>query len=255
MNRPPKKKKQRKDSLVEDPRFDREELEHAGSVKHAPKPSGDDRNLVDIDEAFAEADFEDRMWLFWNKNKTGIIAGVVILILGVIGINTYRLLEAKQHAAMQEEYSAAIGDTEKLKAFGASNADAPLGGLALLEAADAQYAAGDFAAAISLYQQSLVPLQNSVVVGRARLGVAMAQIKAGQADAGKNTLREILATEALLAAVRAEAAVRLAQLELADGNRDAAKQLLDRVAKMSNVEYWQNNAKALLQMERLGDKS
>ncbi len=253
MNRPPKKKKQRKDGLVEDPRFDRDELEHAGSSKTpAHSAEGDDRNLVDIDEAFAEADFEDRMWLFWQNNKAGIIAAITIAVLGVVGINTWRMIQENQRVAMQTEYSSAAGDAAKLESFGAANGESMLGGLALLEAADAQYEAGEFAQAASLYQQSLLPLQESVVVYRARLGLAVSQLKAGQAAEGKGTLRSLLDSPSALASIRAEAGVELAQLELAEGNRDAAAQLLQRVQGLPYAEYWKARAAALIQMEKLG---
>lgn len=253
MNRPPKKKKQRKDGLAEDPRFSQEELEHAEAPKAAPQSQGDDRNLVEIDDAFAEADFEDRMWLFWQNNKVGIVAAIVIAILGVVGINTWQMMQKSQLASMQQQYAASVGDPGKLESFGAANSDKILGGLALLEAADDKYAAGDFAAAAGLYRQSLEPLQESVVVYRARLGLAVSQVKAGQTDQGKTTLRELFNSQTALASVRGEAGVELAQLELAEGNRDAAAQILNRVESLSNAEYWKSRAKNLVQMENLGE--
>jgi len=255
MNRPPKKKKQSKDGLVEDPRFSREELEHAESAKSAPPADGDDRNLVEIDDAFAEADLEDRMWLYWQQNKVGIIAAIVIAILGVVGVNTWKMMQADQKLAMQADYNAAIGDTEQLRSFGEANRSTLLGGLALLEAADDQYAAGEYTAAAELYSQSLEPLQESVVVYRARLGLAVSQIKSGQLDLGKNTLQSLLDASSALASIRAEAAVELAQIELANGNRDAAKALLQRVEDLPYAEYWKARAKSLIQMEKLGDDS
>ena len=42
------------------------------SSKKRP-PSDDDRNLVVVDEDFANADAEDRLWLFWERNKNLIV--------------------------------------------------------------------------------------------------------------------------------------------------------------------------------------
>lgn len=255
MNRPPKKKKQRKDGLVEDPRFSREELEQADAPKSAPQTKGDDRNLVEIDDAFAEADFEDRMWLYWHKNKVSIIAAIVIAILGVVGVNTWQMMQQSQRAALQEEYGAAVGDPAQLQSFGAANSKTLLGGLALLQAADAKYEAGEYPAAVDLYRQSLEPLQKSVVVFRARLGMGVSQIKAGQTDQGKQSLRSLLDASSAISSIRAEAAVELAQIELAEGNRDAAADLLKRVDSLPNADYWKSRAKTLLQMENLDESA
>ncbi|WP_309384529.1 tetratricopeptide repeat protein [Cerasicoccus frondis] len=254
MNRPPKKNKQRQDGLVEDPRFSREELERAAPQDHA-NAKGDDRNIVEIDDAFAEADLEDRAWLYWQNNKGTIIAAIVIAILGVVGVNTWKMMQANQVTSLQEEYSQAVGDAEKLQAFGAANGEAKLGGIALLKAADDKYAAGDYDSAIGLYQQSLTPLKETIIVGRARLGVGMSQIKAGQADAGKNTLSAIIESSNILAAIRAEAALEVAQLELAAGNRDAAQKLLQKVSDMENVTYWKSMAQSLMRSEKLDAKA
>ncbi|WP_309400119.1 tetratricopeptide repeat protein [Cerasicoccus maritimus] len=253
MNRPPKKKKQRQDGLAEDPRFSREELERA--APHASKAEGDDRNIVEIDDAFAEADLEDRAWLYWQNNKGTIIAAIVIAILGVVGVNTWKMMQANQVANLQEDYSLAIGDAEKLQSFGAANSDTALGGIATLKAADDKYTAGEFETAIGLYQQSVPALKDTVIVGRARLGVGMSQIKAGQTDAGKATLTTLMDSAAILAAIRAEAALEVAQLELASGNRDAAQKILENVTEMENVTYWKRMAEALIRSEKLNVES
>lgn len=251
MNRPPKKKKTQQDGLVEDPRFSREELENAAPQQL--KAEGDDRNIVEIDDAFAEADLEDRAWLYWQNNKGTIIAAIVIAILGVVGVNTWKLMQENQTAALQEEYSQSLGDAEKLQSFGAANSDTTLGGIALLKTADDKYAAGDYQAAIGFYQQSLTPLKDTIIVGRASLGQGMAQIKAGQIDAGKVTLTKLIESTSVLTAIRAEAALEVAQLELAAGNRDAAKALLERVTQMEDVTFWKSMAEGLIRSEKLGD--
>ena len=54
------------------------------SSKKRP-PSDDDRNLVVVDEDFANADAEDRLWLFWERNKNLIVRGTTAVVLAIIG--------------------------------------------------------------------------------------------------------------------------------------------------------------------------
>ncbi|MEO0796486.1 MAG: tetratricopeptide repeat protein [Verrucomicrobiota bacterium] len=255
MNRPPKKKKSQ-EGLAEDPRFSNEELAAAPSSKSTPKAAdseGDDRNLVEIDDAFTEADIEDRAWLFWQRNKTGVILGALILILGVGGVNTWQLVQASSFENMQADFSAAVGDDAKLQSFGTDNLSSPLGGVALLQLADKKYADGDYEGAAPLYLESLQPLQNTMVLGRAQLGLGMAQIKAGQQDAGRSTLSALVADPTALEAVRGEALFELGQLELMQGNRDAAKSWLDQAVALENAEIWKSQAERLLDGEGLAD--
>ncbi|MGE9294963.1 MAG: tetratricopeptide repeat protein [Puniceicoccales bacterium] len=253
MNRPPKKKNQSKDGLSEDPRFSSEELAQAGSEPKKAPVTGDDRNLVEIDDAFSEADIEDRVWLFWQRNKGSIVAAIVILIGGVIGVNVWKMMQDNKVASLQADYSAAYGEPEQLKTFASKHGDTPLAGLALLDLADTQYTDKDYAAAAGLYQQSLKPLQGTVVSGRARLGLGMAQIKAGQTDQGRSTLTSLIADNSALSTIRAEAGYELAQLELLEGNRSAAASVLQQVRDMSNAEIWSGQADRLMQSERLGE--
>ena len=45
-------------------------------------PAGDDRNLVVVDEDFVNADTEDRLWLFWERNQDPIVKATVSMIAG-----------------------------------------------------------------------------------------------------------------------------------------------------------------------------
>ena len=45
--------------------------------------AGDDRNLVLVDDDFQDADFEDKVWLFWRRHgkKTVAIAALVFFAI------------------------------------------------------------------------------------------------------------------------------------------------------------------------------
>ena len=52
-----------------------------------PSPKGDDRNLVVVDEDFAQADAEDRLWHLWERHRSSIV-GTVTAVVMVVAIWT-----------------------------------------------------------------------------------------------------------------------------------------------------------------------
>jgi hypothetical protein len=247
MNRPPKKHKPKKDDILNDPRFDRKDLEEADRRLHAKDAvQGDDRNLVHIDDAFKEADIEDQVWLFWNKNKGTIFAVIIAVFIGVIGVEGYRMYQRSAVTSMQAAYSEAK-TPEELTAFGQEHAGTPLGGFALLQSADAQYAQGNYAAAAPLYKSAAASLTDTYVQGRARLGEAMSQVQAGQTDLGKNLLGSIAADTTALVSIRAEATFDLGILALSAEDYAGARRQFEQASAIDQGGPWGSQADRLLQ--------
>src|SRR5688572_4825720 len=105
-----------------------------------PTPAGDDRNLVAVDATTAIS-FEDKLQLFWKRNRTmvlGLCVAIVIVILAKGGWDYY----ARQKDLDIEKAYASATSTEQLKAFIAAQPNHVLGGIAQLRIADEAYAAG-----------------------------------------------------------------------------------------------------------------
>lgn len=240
MNRPPKKKKHHKDDLSRDPRFDQKDLEEAPDLAHQ-----DDRNLVDVNDAFKDADVEDKVWLFWQKNGKALVAGGVVALIAVIAVQLYELYEEKALADMQISYQAAEADEASLLTFGEANASASLGAFALLEVADAKYAERDFAEAGKLYAQAATGLAGTPFGARAELGQAMTAIKAGDTATGTAELTRIGADASLIGTIRGEAIFNLALIALQDSDYTTAKQRLTELESLEGAPIWNQQAKML----------
>jgi hypothetical protein len=52
----------------------------------APKPAGDDRKLVSVDENYIAPSFEDKLHLFWEKNGKVVLALCVVVLLGIVNL-------------------------------------------------------------------------------------------------------------------------------------------------------------------------
>ena len=67
-------------------------------------PAGDDRNLVVVDEDFVNADTEDRLWLFWERNKGIIVKGTFGVVVGILAFLAYFFWNESRREALGEEF-------------------------------------------------------------------------------------------------------------------------------------------------------
>ncbi len=69
-------------------------------------PAGDDRNLVVVDEDFVNADAEDRLWLFWERNKGVIVKATTAVVVGILGYLAFFFWNESRREAPGEESTA-----------------------------------------------------------------------------------------------------------------------------------------------------
>lgn len=206
--------------------------------------SGDDRNLVKIDENYLAPTFEDRLRLFWEKNSRSVLA-VILVVLAVIAIRGgYALYDSHRHKAIAADYAAATGD-DQLKAFVAANEGHVLGGLAQLRLADQAYAAGRYADARGAYEKAAGILRQDAFGHRARLGAAVSALLAGDTAGGATALKDIAADASLGPIVRSEAAYHLASLAAEAGDSAEAVRFIEQATVIDPDGQWADRASLL----------
>jgi hypothetical protein len=210
----------------------------------APQKSGDDRNLVAVDKNYVAPSVEDRIRLFWEKNRQLGLGVLVAVLVAIVAKGGWDYLETQKELETQQAYAAA-GTPEKLKAFAAAHPDHPLAGVAQLQLADQAYAAGKSADATAAYTQAAALLQTGPLASRARLGLAMAQLQAGKTADGESGLKQLLANAAQPKGARAEAAYHLASLALTQHRNDDAKKFSDQVSQIDPASPWGQRAMLL----------
>lgn len=211
----------------------------------SPAPSsGDDRNLVTVDENYLAPTFEDRLRLFWEKNSRAILAAVVFVLGVILAKGGYEIVREQNEKAVAADYAAATTD-EQLKAFVADHADHTLGGIAQLRLADQAYAAGNFAGARAAYEKAAGILKTNTFGQRARLGAAISAVQAGAGAEGETALKQLVADLTLSNLVRAEAAYNLALLAAGAGNAAEAIRLIEQTTTMDAEGPWAERATLL----------
>lgn len=204
-------------------------------------PSGDDRNLVQVDETYVAPAFEDRLQLFWERYSRVVIIGVAVVLLAILGRGVVGWMSVRQEQATRAEFATVEGK-DALLAFAAAHPNHVLAGVARLQVADELYAAGEFADAAAAYREAVTALDGNDLAGRALLGAAVSVLKAGETAAGETVLRQLADDVARPAVIRAEAAFHLAVLAREDGRIDEATRRVEQVAALGASGLWGQRA-------------
>jgi hypothetical protein len=211
----------------------------------SPVPSsGDDRNLVTVDENYLAPTFEDRLRLFWEKNSRAVLAACALVLVVILGKGAYEVIQARHQKGVAADYAAATTD-DRLKSFIASHEGHVLGGLAQLRLADQAYAAGNFADARAGYAKAAGILKSDTFGQRARLGAAIAAVQTGANADGEAALKQISADLSLGKLIRSEATYHLASLAAMTGNAAEAVRLIEQVNVIDPEGQWADRAAAL----------
>jgi hypothetical protein len=218
-------------------------------------PAGDDRNLVVVDEDFVNADTEDRLWLFWERNKGVIVKGTFGVVVGILAFLAYFFYAESRREALGEEFTACQDEAAR-RAFAARHSGEPLAAVAITDVADDLKKAGKFADAAKAYDEAnrLTALAGkapaiSALGARARLYAALCRLEAGEAGADKAigvVADDVNAPETL----RGFAMLTLANLAVAKGDTAEATKWLNAMDKKLRAGHvWKSDKEALVQSE------
>jgi hypothetical protein len=224
------------------------------SAKQRP-PADDDRNLVVVDEDFQNADAEDRLWLFWERNKTLIVRGSALVILGILAAIGHHFWQEAQREEVGAEY-AACQDEAARRAFAARHPGDPLAAVALAEVGDDLKRAGKLAEAAKAYDEAAVaagkagdsPVVRSLAL-RARLYAGLTRSELGEKGA-EAAVAAIADEPSAPETVRGFAMLSLANLAIARGDSaEAAKWLNAMDKRLRPGSVWQSDKAFLVRSE------
>lgn len=192
-----------------------------------------------------DADAEERFNDFWKKNGVMIFGAIAVVAIVITGVQGFELLQERNQRKVQAVFAEANSNDARLT-FAADHPDHPLAGVALLEVADAEYAAGDFLQAANHYQGAIEPLAEaqSPLAGRARLGAAMALLRQGD-DEALLRLDDIARDAEVIETVRAQAAYHRAVVALERDDDAAARSALDLLGSFDAAPRWQADGERL----------
>ena len=210
----------------------------------APKPAGDDRKLVSVDETYIAPSFEDSLNLFWKKNGTAVLVLCGVVLVGICAKGGWDYLQGQKELEVEQAYAAAT-TSDQLKSFAAAHADHSLAGIAQLRLADEAYAAGKSAEAVAAYDKAVTALKTGPLAARAQLGRALSKAQAGKSAEATTELKQLASDAGQLKGVRAEAAYQLASLAAEALNAADVQKYSDQLMQLDPSGPWAQRAMML----------
>ncbi len=195
------------------------------------------RQKPENSEPAPDADLEERVMSYWEKNGKQTVILVLAVMAFVVGVQLYRYISSQNEEALNEEF-ASLSSLQELQAFAAEHSSHTLGGIAKLEAAHTLYEQGNYAEAAESYQSARESLQNPQLFERARFGEGMALLMGENTELGIQTLQSIFDDLTLSGYTRGEAAYNIALQYLSDQNYKAAQDVIDRLVATPEADIW-----------------
>ncbi len=212
---------------------------------HPMGSAADERKTVILDNELENLEFDDKVWLFWNRNKSTIVACVVAVFAVVIFSGLFRAYTNSKAENLAQAYAAAASP-EAREAFAKENSGTNLAGVALLENADSLYEAAKYAEAAAAYKNASEAFSDKFFAARASVGEGLSLIRAGKVEDGRKVL-ESLAKNTSASSYAAEASYNLGVLDFAAGKTDTAKLHFEAVLNNPEAFAWAERASVYLQ--------
>lgn len=217
--------------------------------------AGDDRNLVLVDDDFQDADFEDKVWLFWRRHGKKTVAVAALIFFAALAAIIYTQSKKIHVLSLQSDYAELTTDDER-RAFARENISDPMAGTILYTLGNTLFREGKFAEAAADYNAaasvfaSQKDAEYALPRDRAKLAEAVSLQKAGkpaEASAMLTTLAGTLETDET---VRGQAMYNLAVAALAENNLDTARNWIDEMDRaLSAQNMWHAQKQNLLRMD------
>jgi len=208
-----------------------------------PNPAGDDRNLVPV-EATTAVSFEDKLHLFWKRNRTAVLGLCVAIVAAILAKGGWDYYSRQKELDVEKAYAAATS-ADQLKAFIVAHPNHALGGIAQLRTADEAYAAGKSADAIAGYDKAISVLKTGPLAARAKLGRALAKVQAGKVPEATTELKQMADDAGQFKSIRAEAAYHLTSLAVEARDGVEAQKFVDQLNQIDPMGAWAQRAMML----------
>lgn len=187
---------------------------------------------------------EDRLRQVWERYASAIYVLVGLVIVGIAAKGGLDYLAAQKELEVQKEFAACTTD-DAFRAFAAAHRGHPLGALVEVKLADEAFQDGKYPEAIANYDKAVTDLPAGPFQSRAKLGLAVSEVRAGKVTEAEASLRKILDDANEFKAVRCEAGYDLAEVAVAAGHPADVQNLATQLMQIDPTSPFAERAFAL----------
>jgi len=210
----------------------------------------DERNLAATRELDAALPPEERIKLWWEKNRGMLVFGAALILLVAIAYQGLRLYRQSYEAKVQDAWTA-IESMEDRKSFAEAHEGHPLAGLAYLQLAEDAYLNADYPTAENYFRKAEEALAEPVFKGKARIGFAVSAAREGDRETAIQALESLATDPEGLHSIRSEAAYHRAILALEEEDSDVLDQYFDLLTTLRYSQGWISRLQEIRSQENL----
>lgn len=217
--------------------------------------AGDDRNLVLVDDDFQDADFEDKVWLFWRRHGKKTIAIATLIFFAALAVIVYTQAKKMHVVSLQNDYAALKTDDER-RAFARENTADPMAGTIFFALGNNLFREGKYAEAAEDYRAAatvfaaLAGTEFAMPRDRAKLAEAASLQKLGKQDEALALLAALAGTLETDETIRGQAMYNLAVTALDKDDLDTARSWLNEMDRaLSPQNMWHAQKQSLLRID------
>lgn len=214
------------------------------SKRKSKDPILEDDKSAEVSGGFEGADFEQKVILVWENYRQVILTVIGVIILSLLIYQTMLYLAERKELAVETAFQEAESD-DALINFAREHPHHKLAGFAYLQVANKKYEEDEFMQAAEYYTNAVSELDNTSMQGRARLGVAMSNLLAGNTDQGIEALDKIANDPSLLDTYRAEATYQLAVNFWEKRDYSSLDRELRRIESLKKSGMWVSKASVM----------
>ena len=192
-----------------------------------------------IDEAFSNASFTDKLWLFSRKHykQLTIAASTVLAIIILIAI--YLLHSSSLESRMERDF-AKLTDINSRAKFAEKYIGSALAGMVAIEVGDTNFKKANFLEAKKFYEIAQKCNMSNEFFVRSKVYNALCMYKIGQKDIGQKLLNDMINDKLENASTRALAEFILVNLMIEKGMLDEARDMSNAATQKDYQDVWNN---------------
>jgi len=180
---------------------------------------------------------DDKVYDYWQKNKGGLIASVVLFVCIVIAFQGLRFYRDYAEEQVQRAFveASARGD---LRSFAQEHAGHRLAGIAALEVAHGDFREGAYAEAIEGYAIAINSLSGTNAGDRATLGMAGSLFQTGELTEARTLFQSLARDDRVAEDVRIQAFFNLGVLSVEMGEEDRLDEIIHSLEAIPGSADW-----------------